>query len=55
MIKVYNIMWDIDYYEDDDGETIILPTEIEIPDMHIDDIADYLSDEYGFCIQGFSI
>lgn len=54
-MKVYNIMWDIDYYENDDNETIILPTEIEIPDMHIDDITDYLSDEYGFCIQGFSI
>lgn len=31
-----------------------LPDEAEIPD-DIDEPADFLSDEYGFCINGFSI
>ena len=53
-MKIYNIMWDIDYYEEDD-EIIMLPTELIIPNMDIDEIADWLSDEYGFCVQGFNI
>ena len=53
-MKIYNIMWDIDYYEDDDDE-IMLPTKLIIPNMDIDEVADWLSDEYGFCVQGFNI
>lgn len=49
-IKVYNIEWDTDGEVNAD-----LPKEVIIdnPADEIDDIADYLSDEYGFCIFGF--
>lgn len=31
-----------------------LPTEVDVPnDIEIDDIADWLSDEYGFLVNGF--
>lgn len=53
-MKIYNIMWDIDYYEEDNNE-IMLPTKLIIPNMDIDEVADWLSDEYGFCVQGFNI
>ena len=46
-----NIDWD---YDDDDDQD--LPTEVEIPDdVEDDEIADYLSDEYGFCVRSFCI
>lgn len=56
---VTNIDWDVDedvyedgYSEDDLG----LPTEVEVPDdVDPDDVADWLSDEYGFCINSFQI
>ena len=59
MIKIYNIEWDTD------GEVIEdLPTEVIIKNPTeemceavggFDDVlADYLSDEYGFCVFGFS-
>lgn len=43
---VKNIIWDTD------GEYIPeLPKEIEIPNgIDQEDIADYLSDKYGFCV-----
>ena len=45
-----NIEWDTD------GEDVVLPSEVEIPDnIEEDAIADYLSDEYGFCVFGFGI
>ena len=48
-----NIKWDTD------GDIEILddlPTEVEIPyDMEEDEICDYLSDEYGYCVFGFDI
>ena len=46
-----NIEWDTD------GEEIeTLPTRVEIPfNISDDDIADLLSDEYGFCVFGFDI
>ena len=53
-MKIYNIMWDIDYYEEDNNK-IMLPTKLIIPNMDIDEVADWLSDEYGFCVQGFNI
>lgn len=35
-------------------EEIGLPTEVDVPnDIDIDDIADWLSDEYGFLVNGF--
>lgn len=54
-IKLYNIDWDTD------GEIIEdLPTEVIIENPTeemceaVDVLADYLSDEYGFCIFGFN-
>ena len=45
-----NIEWDTD------GEDIDLPSEVCIPNNIADeDIADYLSDNYGFCIFSFRI
>ena len=46
-----NIKWDTD------GEDIeYLPERVSIPFFVYDDeIADYLSDEYGYCVFGFDI
>lgn len=46
-----NIKWDTD------GEDIeYLPERVSIPFfMDDDEIADYLSDKYGFCVFGFDI
>ena len=52
-LKAYatNIKWDTD---GEDVET--LPTRVEIPfNTSEDEIADLLSDEYGFCVAGFDI
>lgn len=40
-----------------DGEDVSLPTEVEIPDWidDVDEIADYLSDTYGFLADCFSL
>ena len=44
MIKVEGIVWDTD------GKNANLPSEIVIPDMDFDDVMDYLSDQYGWCV-----
>ena len=52
MLKVTNIKWDTD------GQEVDLPTEITITRDVIesdDAIADYLSDEYGWCVENFII
>jgi len=51
-MKATNIEWDTD------GDTsIVLPSEIEIPDgiTDEDEISDYISDVTGFCHKGFYI
>ena len=50
MIKATNIKWDIDY--DDNG---FLPTEVEISTGMTDaeEISDWLSNEFGYCHEGF--
>lgn len=49
-----NIEWDTDGEDADD--IIGLPSWVEIPsDVDEDDIADYLSDVFGFCVFGFEI
>ena len=48
---VSNIDWDVDYAE----ELNDLPTTCVIDAIDEDDIADALSDKYGFCVNGFSI
>ena len=57
-MKATNIKWDVDELEDLE----YLPTEVEIPsylitdeDDLLDDISDWLSDEYGFCHDGFEL
>ena len=59
-MKAVNIKWDTD----GDMELLEeLPTEVEIPDYLIpddeddllDDVSDWLSDEFGFCHFGFEL
>lgn len=48
-MKATNINWDTD------GEEVDLPKEVPIPgNVHPEDVADYLSDEYGFCIFSYT-
>lgn len=61
-IRVFDIKWDTrdDDYEDDLDTLQMLPDEIMIPfektiGMDMDDIADYISNETGFCHDGFDI
>lgn len=50
MIKITDIQWDTD------GEDIDLPKNIVIEkEPENEDIADYLSDTYGFCVFGFKV
>lgn len=55
-MKKYNV-FDIDWDVDDpcDIEDCGLPTEVVIEAEDEDEIADALSDEYGFCVNSFSI
>ena len=47
---VSDIKWETD------GEVVELPTEVEVDDdLDEDEIADYLSDEYGWLVNGFSL
>ena len=48
---VTNIKWETDDYEVDNW-----PTEVEVDDdLNEDEIADYLSDEYGWLVNGFAL
>ena len=50
MRKATNIIWDTDTAE----EREMLPKEVDIPDgIEGDDIADWISDKYGWCISGY--
>ena len=52
-MRALNIKWDIDGNTDVLNE---LPSEVEIPyGIEEDEICDYLSDEYGYCVFGFDI
>lgn len=49
-MEVTNIKWETD------GEVVDLPTEVEVnDDLSDDEIADYLSDTYGWLVEGFSL
>ena len=53
-IKKMMIVSDIKWVTD--GEVVELPTEVEVNDNLSDDqIADYLSDTYGWLVEGFSL
>ena len=48
MLKAINIKWDTDGDKEVLNE---LPTEVTIPEStEEEDICDYLSDEYGYCV-----
>lgn len=50
-MKITNIIWDTDGY---DIEALYLPTETYVPsDIEEDEIADWLSDKYGFLVESF--
>ena len=49
-MKAINIKWDTD------DQVVDLPIEVEIPEGYSeDDVADYLFDEYGYCVFNFDI
>lgn len=56
---ITNISWDVssDKYDEDELDDYLgLPVEVELPDnIDPNDAADWLSDEYGFCIRSFSM
>ena len=50
-MKITDIVWDC---EELDQDEIGLPSEVEVPDeVEEDEIADWLSDEYGWCVLSF--
>ena len=52
-MRALNIKWDTDGNTDVLNE---LPNEVEIPyGVEEDEVCDYLSDEYGYCVFGFDI
>lgn len=52
--QAVNIVWDFD--EEDAGSFIGLPEKANIPaEVEDDEIADYLSDKYGWCVYSFDI
>ena len=50
-MKVF-VDWDTDGYS---VEELGLSTIVDIPTLDVDDIADYLSDKYGYCVFSFKI
>lgn len=47
---VFNIVWSVDETEDLEE----LPVQVEVPDeVGEEDIADWLSDQYGYLIESF--
>lgn len=63
MLKAVDIKWDVTDYDDDEFDDKAcevlesLPTEMDIPEgmTDPDEISDWLSDETGFCHDGFRI
>lgn len=67
-MKAINIKWDVtngaeDMTQEEINEILdTLPTEIEVPnylgddeDEFLDNVSDWLSDEFGFCHDGFEL
>lgn len=50
-MKVF-VYWDTDGYS---VEELGLTSVVDIPTMNEEDVADYLSDEYGYCVNSFKI
>lgn len=59
-ILVANIDWDTDGYEVDLPEEVVIkkPTKEMLEDIkeggYAEDVCEYLSDEYGYCVVGFT-
>ena len=50
-VKVIGVDWDTDGM---DEEELDLPNEVEVPsDIDDDQVSDWLSDIYGFCVKGW--
>lgn len=50
MIKITNIIWETD------NEDVILPTEVEVEEhLGSEEIADYLSNIYGYLVDSFAM
>ena len=57
-MKAVNINWDIDRddYINLSEQDMLPPIEVELPDdIQEDDIADWLSDSYNWCVNSFEI
>lgn len=54
-MKVYNIIWETDEHDVDLPKEVELPNEILKEDFNEFDIAEYLSDEYGFLVKSFTL
>ena len=59
-MRAFNIEWDLTDINGDIEEYVQLPTEIYIPseiveNYHVEEIADLLSDEYGYCVKSFKL
>ena len=65
-VRIYNIKWDIDEedYSNEENEKLNLPNEVihtfyEYNDINDEDrlneIAEWLSDEYGFCVNELAV
>ena len=49
-MTITHIIWETD------GNDVTLPTEVEVEDQLTDEeVADYLSDTYGYLVEGFSM
>ena len=52
-MRIVKVIWDTDGYS---AEELDLPTEVAVPDgMDVEDISNWLSDEYGYCVDGFEL
>ena len=67
-MRIYDIKWDVtdsdNTIEEEQYLLLTLPKEVfisdsddikEIENMYDGDIADYLSDEYGYCVESFRV
>ncbi len=63
-MRAFNIKWDLSEDIEMYGEKdcTCLPNEVVIPNKiwdeqicDVDDVADWLSDEYGFCVESFEL
>lgn len=57
-MRAFNIDWDIDQddYINLNEQDLLPPAGVELPDdIQEDEIADWLSDTYGWCVNSFEI